>query len=129
MQCCCNKVWYFFVLRKFPDLYKWFKDFLGYKESGSIEPVPQGATGKERISSDLAMEIGEFKHKPKKYGFHNDNFHQCKKKVNIHLIDLCLNINNVTNLWRQCWELLISSSLKLHNYYEPCPLRHYQLHV
>lgn len=42
---------------KYPDLYKWFKDFLGYKESGSIEPIPQGATGKERISSDLAMEI------------------------------------------------------------------------
>ena len=42
---------------KHPDLYKNFKDFLGYKESGSVESVPQGAL-KERISSDLALEIG-----------------------------------------------------------------------
>ncbi|KAL4216441.1 Paired amphipathic helix protein Sin3a [Mactra antiquata] len=45
-------------LGKFPELFKWFKDFLGYKESGgSVESVPQGATGKERISGELAMEI------------------------------------------------------------------------
>ncbi|XP_052786837.1 paired amphipathic helix protein Sin3a-like isoform X2 [Mya arenaria] len=45
-------------LGKFPELFKWFKDFLGYKESGgSVEAVPQGASGKERISGDLAMEI------------------------------------------------------------------------
>ncbi|XP_064645253.1 paired amphipathic helix protein Sin3a-like isoform X2 [Lineus longissimus] len=45
-------------LSKYPDLFKWFKDFLGYKEmSGMIEALPQGATGKERISGDLAMEI------------------------------------------------------------------------
>ena len=44
-------------LGKFADLYKWFKDFLGYKESGSVEPIPQSAL-KERINSDLAMEIG-----------------------------------------------------------------------
>ncbi|KAJ8311553.1 hypothetical protein KUTeg_010908 [Tegillarca granosa] len=47
------------VVKKYPELYKWFKDFLGYKESGgTIEAVPQGATGKERISGDLSMEIG-----------------------------------------------------------------------
>ena len=44
-------------LGKYADLYRWFKDFLGYKESGQVEPIPQGAL-KERISSDLAMEIG-----------------------------------------------------------------------
>lgn len=44
--------------RKYPELYKWFKDFLGYKESGMVEAIPQSATGKERISGELAMEIG-----------------------------------------------------------------------
>ena len=45
--------------RKFPELFKWFKDFLGYKEhGGTIEAIPQNATGKERISGELAMEIG-----------------------------------------------------------------------
>ena len=46
------------ISRKFPELFKWFKDFLGYKESGFIDPIPQSATGKERITGDLAMEIG-----------------------------------------------------------------------
>ena len=46
--------------RKFPELFKWFKDFLGYKESGMTEPVTQGTTGKERITGDLALEIGRF---------------------------------------------------------------------
>ena len=41
-------------------MFKWFKDFLGYKESGgNVEAIPQSATGKERISGELAMEIGE----------------------------------------------------------------------
>ncbi|KAL5019521.1 hypothetical protein ScPMuIL_002413 [Solemya velum] len=45
-------------LGKFPELFKWFKDFLGYKESGgTTEAIPHGATGKERVSGDLAMEI------------------------------------------------------------------------
>ncbi|XP_071141100.1 paired amphipathic helix protein Sin3a-like isoform X1 [Mytilus edulis] len=45
-------------LVKYPELYKWFKDFLGYKESGgTTESIPMGATGKERVSGDLAMEI------------------------------------------------------------------------
>ncbi|XP_052215877.1 paired amphipathic helix protein Sin3a-like isoform X2 [Dreissena polymorpha] len=45
-------------LGKFPELFKWFKDFLGYKESGGmVESIPQNATGKERISGELAMEI------------------------------------------------------------------------
>ena len=44
--------------RKFPELFKWFKDFLGYKESGMIEAVPSSAIGKERICGELAMEIG-----------------------------------------------------------------------
>ncbi len=49
-----------FDCRKFSDLFKWFKDFLGYKESGMIEAIPASATGKERISGELAMEIGEY---------------------------------------------------------------------
>ncbi|KAK3095867.1 hypothetical protein FSP39_020142, partial [Pinctada imbricata] len=45
-------------LQKYPELYKWFKDFLGYKEAGgTTEAVPQGAMGKERVTGDLAMEI------------------------------------------------------------------------
>ncbi|KAK3597908.1 hypothetical protein CHS0354_042245 [Potamilus streckersoni] len=45
-------------LGKFPELFKWFKDFLGYRESGgTVEPIPSGATNKERVGSDLAMEI------------------------------------------------------------------------
>ena len=48
-----------FYYRKFPDLFKWFQDFLGYKESGgTVESIPQSSAGKERISGDLAMEIG-----------------------------------------------------------------------
>lgn len=47
--------------RRSPELYKWFKDFLGYKESGgTTEAVPQGALGKERVSGELAMEIGQY---------------------------------------------------------------------
>lgn len=41
-------------------MFKWFKDFLGYKESGMTEAVSQGTTGKERITGDLALEIGLF---------------------------------------------------------------------
>lgn len=44
-------------LGKFADLFRWFKDFLGYKESGVVDPIPQSATTKERVSGDLAMEI------------------------------------------------------------------------
>ena len=45
--------------RKYPELFRWFKDFLGYKETGSVEAVPATAMGKERISGELAKEIGE----------------------------------------------------------------------
>ncbi|XP_064596113.1 paired amphipathic helix protein Sin3b-like isoform X2 [Liolophura sinensis] len=45
-------------LGKFPELYKWFKDFLGYKESGGhVEAIPSNVANKERIGGDLAMEI------------------------------------------------------------------------
>lgn len=48
------------ISRKFPELYKWFKDFLGYKESGGhVEAIPSNVANKDRIGSDLAMEIGE----------------------------------------------------------------------
>ncbi len=44
------------IYRKFPDLYKWFKEFLGYKESDRIE-APQRP--KDRSQGELAMEIGK----------------------------------------------------------------------
>lgn len=39
-------------LRKFPELFTWFKNFLGYKESTHIESFP-----KERATEGIAMEI------------------------------------------------------------------------
>ena len=44
-------------LGKYSELFKWFKDFLGYKESGITEAIPQAVAAKERVSGDLAMEI------------------------------------------------------------------------
>ena len=49
----------FFTFSKFPDLFRWFKDFLGYKESGVVDAIPQSATTKERVTGEFAMEIGE----------------------------------------------------------------------
>ncbi|RUS78096.1 hypothetical protein EGW08_014140, partial [Elysia chlorotica] len=47
-----------FFLSKFPDLFREFKDLLGVNEQGGgVEAVPHGATQKERISGELAMEI------------------------------------------------------------------------
>lgn len=46
--------------RKFPDLFREFKDLLGVNEQGGgMETVPHGAAQKERISGELAMEIGQ----------------------------------------------------------------------
>ncbi|XP_023243913.1 paired amphipathic helix protein Sin3a-like [Centruroides sculpturatus] len=47
-------------LGKFPELIKWFKDLLGYKESGNnIEVIPSKVANQEyqRVNNDLAMEI------------------------------------------------------------------------
>ena len=46
-------------LLKFPELLKWFKDFIGYRDSSapSQEIVPATVAKQERISGDLAMEI------------------------------------------------------------------------
>ncbi|XP_014680684.1 PREDICTED: paired amphipathic helix protein Sin3a-like isoform X2 [Priapulus caudatus] len=47
-------------LGKFPELFKWFKDFLGYKESGSlVDTISMGTANKERERpiGELAMEI------------------------------------------------------------------------
>ncbi|ROT77076.1 hypothetical protein C7M84_004291 [Penaeus vannamei] len=46
-------------LAKFPDLLKWFKDFVGYREGalGSSDIIPSTVAKQERISGDLAMEI------------------------------------------------------------------------
>lgn len=38
--------------RKFPELFTWFKNFLGYKESTHLESFP-----KERATEGIAMEI------------------------------------------------------------------------
>lgn len=40
------------LCRKFPELFTWFKNFLGYKESSHIESFP-----KERATEGIAMEI------------------------------------------------------------------------
>lgn len=41
-----------FINRKFPELFTWFKNFLGYKESSHLESFP-----KERNTEGIAMEI------------------------------------------------------------------------
>lgn len=40
------------ICRKFPELFSWFKNFLGYRESSHIESFP-----KERTTEGMAMEI------------------------------------------------------------------------
>ena len=50
---------YTLSFRKFPGLFKEFKDLLGVNEQGGgVETVPHGAS-KERIGGELSMEIGE----------------------------------------------------------------------
>ncbi|KAK4299818.1 hypothetical protein Pmani_027930 [Petrolisthes manimaculis] len=46
-------------LAKFPDLLKWFKEFVGYREGalGSSDIITTTVAKQERISGDLAMEI------------------------------------------------------------------------
>ncbi|KAG0410274.1 hypothetical protein HPB47_012608, partial [Ixodes persulcatus] len=45
-------------LGKFPELFKWFKDFIGYKDlGGQVEPIPNKVVQQERISGDPSMEI------------------------------------------------------------------------
>lgn len=45
-------------LGKFPELFKWFKDFIGYKDlGGQMEPIPNKVVQQERISGDPSMEI------------------------------------------------------------------------
>ncbi|XP_069172117.1 paired amphipathic helix protein Sin3a isoform X6 [Procambarus clarkii] len=46
-------------LAKFPDLIKWFKEFVGYREGalGNSDIIPSSVAKQERISGDLAMEI------------------------------------------------------------------------
>lgn len=45
--------WFLTLLcRKFPELFTWFKNFLGYRESSHIESFP-----KERATEGIAMEI------------------------------------------------------------------------
>ena len=45
--------------RKFPGLFKEFKDLLGVNEQGGgVDSVPHSAASKERIGGELSMEIG-----------------------------------------------------------------------
>jgi len=57
-------------LQKHPELFKWFKDFVGYKEGamGALDVHPQQQppglhqptmSGRERLTGDSAMEIGK----------------------------------------------------------------------
>ena len=50
VRACCSK---------HPELYKWFKEFLGHKESGNTsETIPQGATKERSVRDEYNMEIG-----------------------------------------------------------------------
>ena len=50
-------------LGKFPELYKWFKDFLGYEESGkSVEAISSNVAriqAADKPGVEHAAEIGE----------------------------------------------------------------------
>ena len=49
------------VGRRNPELYKWFKEFLGHRESGgAVEPVPPAAAKDRGLRNQFSMEIGEF---------------------------------------------------------------------
>lgn len=55
-------------LAKFPELFRWFKDFLGYKEQGGmVESLPGGALKKDRNLSDLGPESPDYS-SCKRYG-------------------------------------------------------------
>lgn len=45
-------------LGKFPELFKWFKEFMGHSDQG-IEAIPNNVARQERPQGDNAMEIGE----------------------------------------------------------------------
>jgi hypothetical protein len=48
---------FFCSYRKFPELFTWFKDFLGYKDSSPMDAM---SGYKERMSGELAhLEIGK----------------------------------------------------------------------
>ena len=62
--------------RKFPELFKWFKEFLGYKDSSPMETPGF----KERTSGELAhLEIG------KKTVFEIGRIRQCNLIVKLHI--------------------------------------------
>lgn len=52
---------FFNILFQHPELFRWFKDFVGFKE-GAMQPEPAPSPlpqpRQERISGDAAMEIG-----------------------------------------------------------------------
>ena len=49
-----------------PELFAWFKDFVGYREGGAPPPselLPSGPTQPvrpERVGGEAAMEVGKF---------------------------------------------------------------------
>ena len=45
------------IHRKFPELFTWFKNFLGYREFSHGEPSHAESLPKERATEGIAMEI------------------------------------------------------------------------
>lgn len=49
----------FFLFRKYAELFKWFKDFVGYKETNNCDIVPKKIETQEQTRiGDFATEIG-----------------------------------------------------------------------
>ena len=47
-------------LSKSPELYAWFKDFVGLNDNGPVgyEPIPAAIAKQDKLSEEQAMEIG-----------------------------------------------------------------------
>ncbi len=60
----CLYVTFSFLFFQHPELFRWFKDFVGFKEGTSQpEPVPSPLPQprQERVTGDAAMEIGQLR--------------------------------------------------------------------
>ncbi len=61
---CCVNSFYFFLYRKFPELFSSFKTLLGFKDPGLVEALPSSGgttsfSNKERVT-EFAAEIGKY---------------------------------------------------------------------
>ena len=47
-------------LSKSPDLYAWFKEFIGLNDNGpaAYEPIPASIAKQEKLTEEQSMEIG-----------------------------------------------------------------------